>query len=90
MKNKLPFKQKNHGNAKIRTFDSNVDEHELKWHRDRETRMVEVLESDNWKVQLDNELPVILEVGKSYLIPEGIFHRVIKGNGDLKVSITFI
>jgi len=90
MKNKLPFIQKEHNNTKIRTFDSNVDEHELKWHRDRENRLVEVLESDNWKVQLDNELPITLEVGKSYLIPEGTYHRVIKGNGDLKVSISFL
>lgn len=90
MDSKLPFNQKDYGNVKVRTFDSNVDEHELKWHRDRESRIVQVIESDNWKVQLDNELPVLLESGKSYLIPKGVFHRVIKGNGDLKLSITFL
>jgi hypothetical protein len=52
--------------------------------------MVEVIESDNWKFQLDNELPTTLIVGEKYLIPEGVYHRIIKGNGDLKVSITFL
>ena len=52
--------------------------------------MVEVIESDNWKFQLDNELPTTLVVGEKYLIPEGVYHRIIKGNGDLKVSITFL
>lgn len=90
MENKLPFNQIDNGKVKIRTFDSKIDEHELKWHRDRESRMVTVIESDNWRVQLDNELPVLLESGKSYLIPKGVFHRVIKGDGDLKISITFL
>jgi hypothetical protein len=86
----VPYQETISENKKIRVFTESVDDGELKWHRDRESRLVEVLESNNWKVQLDNELPVTLEVGKSYLIPEGVFHRVIKGNGDLKVSITFV
>jgi len=87
---KTPYQETISEDKKIRVFTESVDDGELKWHRDKEDRIVKVLESNNWKVQLDNELPVILEVGKSYLIPEGVFHRVIKGNGDLKVSITFI
>jgi hypothetical protein len=74
----------------LRVFTESVDDGELKWHRDRESRMVEVIESDNWKFQLDNELPTTLIVGEKYLIPEGVYHRIIKGNGDLKVSITFL
>jgi hypothetical protein len=41
-------------------------------------------------IQLDNELPILLEKGKEIFIPKGLYHRVIKGNGDLKVSIKFI
>ena len=76
--------------SKIRIFESNVDSGELHWHRDREDRLVEVLEGSGWMLQLDNELPVEMKVGEKYLIPEGIYHRTIKGNGDLKIKINFV
>jgi hypothetical protein len=28
--------------------------------------------------------------GGEYIIPEGIYHRTIKGDGDLKIKITFM
>jgi uncharacterized protein YvpB len=75
---------------KVRVFTESVEGEELKWHRDREDRVVKVLESNKWFLQMDDELPKELVVGESYLIPQGTYHRVIKGKGDLKVSITFI
>ena len=83
----LPFVEESKNNFRIRTFSENVDSDELKWHRDRENRIVEVIDSNNWKLQMDNELPIVLENGKKYYIPMGEYHRVIKGSGDLKVSI---
>jgi hypothetical protein len=83
----LPFRQEIIDDIRIRTFDENVDDEELKWHRDRENRLVEILESDNWYLQMDNELPIKLIVGEKYFIPEGVYHRVIKGNSKLKVRI---
>jgi oxalate decarboxylase/phosphoglucose isomerase-like protein (cupin superfamily) len=77
-------------NSKIRVFNSEVDSGELHWHRDRETRLVEVIEGNGWELQLDDKLPVKMEVGSEYLIPKGIYHRTIKGYGDLKIKITFI
>lgn len=76
--------------SKIRVFESNVDSGELHWHRDREDREVEILEGNGWMLQLDNELPVEMKVGEKYFIPEGIYHRTIKGNGDLKIKINFV
>lgn len=76
--------------SKIRVFESNVDSGELHWHRDRENRLIEVLEGNGWMLQLDDELPVEMKVGNQYLIPEGIYHRTIKGNGDLKIKIDFV
>lgn len=76
--------------SKIRVFESNVDSGELHWHRDRETRLVEVIEGNGWSLQLDNKLPIKMNVGGEYLIPEGIYHRTIKGEGNLKIKITFI
>jgi quercetin dioxygenase-like cupin family protein len=74
---------------KIRTFTEDIDVGELMWHRDRENRLVEVLDGTNWQVQLDNELPTELKPGSKIYIPEGVYHRVIKGSGDLKVKITY-
>lgn len=74
-------------NEKIRVFTHDVDSGELMWHRDRNDRIVEILESDGWKLQLDNELPVDMLVGKKYFIPEGVYHRTIKGKGNLVIKI---
>jgi hypothetical protein len=83
----LPFQQEIIDETKFRTFDENVDEEELKWHRDRESRIVEILDGQNWFLQMDNELPKPLIIGEKYFIPEGVYHRVIKGIGNLKISI---
>jgi hypothetical protein len=71
----------------LREFKENVNPEELIWHQDREDRKVKVIKSNNWKLQMDNELPVTLEVGKTYYIPAYEYHRVIKGTGDLVVEI---
>jgi len=86
----LPFKQIDKGNVKIRSFDPNVDEHELMWHRDREDRIVTILESNGWKFQMDDELPVELNEGDEIFIPKDTFHRVIKGIGEFKIKVKFI
>jgi len=36
-------------------------------------------------IQIDNELPKIID---KVFVPIGVYHRVIKGTGDLKVKIT--
>jgi hypothetical protein len=38
-------------------------------------------------IQFDDELPEVLEEGKEFFIPKGLYHRVIKGNADLVVLI---
>jgi hypothetical protein len=52
--------------------------------------LVEVIDGDNWGLQFDNELPIKLVKGESYIIPEGLYHRVIKGDGELKVKISYL
>ena len=76
--------------VKLRTFDINVNADELKWHRDREDRLVEIIDGENWGLQFDNELPKRLVKGGLYIIPEGVYHRVIKGDGELKVKINYL
>jgi hypothetical protein len=85
----LPFIQENlSDNIKIRTFKSDVESGELMWHRDREDRLVEILECNNWKYQSDNNLPLEMKKGDKIFIPKGEYHRVIKGDGDLVVRVT--
>ena len=84
---KLPFKETSVGdNSYIREFSENVDTHELEWHVDKEDRIVEVIENNNWEVQIDNELPKLLS--DKLFIPKETYHRVIKGNKNLIVRIT--
>jgi hypothetical protein len=69
----------------IRKFDKNIDPVELMWHMDNEDRLVEALESTDWLMQLDDSLPIILN--KPIFIPKHMYHRVIKGTGNLLVKI---
>ena len=69
----------------IREFDENIDPIELKWHRDNENRIVEIVGKTDWKLQLENQLPV--SINQPISIPKGEWHRVIKGNGKLTLKI---
>jgi hypothetical protein len=85
----LPFTEVDNGNFKLRTFLENVDDAELKWHQDLEDRLVSPLHETDWMVQLDNEFPRKLVIGEEILIPKYVWHRLIKGSGDLEVKIVF-
>jgi len=70
-----------------RTFDVNVPEHELVWHRDHNTRSITVVEGEGWQFQFDNQLPRLLKVGDQFEVCGGVYHRLIKGDSDLKLRI---
>ena len=74
-------------NISVREFDQNINSEELVWHRDKEDRIVEVLSNEDWFFQMDNELPIILQEGDVLFIPKGTYHRVKRGEGDLKIKI---
>ena len=69
----------------IREFNENIDPIELMWHRDNEDRVVEIIGKTDWKIQLDNQLPT--SINESISIPRHMWHRVIKGTGNLKLKI---
>lgn len=71
----------------IRTFNKNVPDEELIWHRDKRHRVIEILEGNEWKLQFDNKMPKPLKIGKKVFIPAMTYHRIIKGNTDLVVRI---
>ena len=72
----------------LREFKESINSDELIWHLDREDREILILESNGWKLQMDNELPKELVKGDTHFIPKMTYHRVIKGNGDLRLRLT--
>ena len=83
----FPFKETHlQDNLYLREFEESVDTDDLEWHRDRENRIVEIIGETDWELQMDNQLPQRM-TGKIF-IPKEVWHRVIKGNSDLKVKIT--
>ena len=84
----FPFEEEQIDNYNfIRTFSADVDEMELIWHEDKENRIITILEGNGWKFQFDEELPIEMTKGKSISIEKGRLHRVIKGNGPLKIKL---
>lgn len=82
----LPFKEEIiSNNTFIREFKQDTDSGDFMWHRDHENRIIESIGETDWMIQIDNELPKLIE-GKVF-IPMGVFHRVIKGTGDLKIKL---
>ena len=68
----------------IRKFSQEIDPIELMWHRDLKNRRVRTVEGNDWKIQIENELPKSFD---SVIIPKLTWHRVIKGSGDLVLEI---
>lgn len=80
-----PFDEHMEGEIYIRTFSSDVNPGELKWHFDEEDRIIESMGETDWKFQFDNKLPHIIS-GKIH-IPKGEWHRIIKGTRNLELRI---
>jgi hypothetical protein len=71
--------------AIIRTFDKDINSDELLWHRDGEDRIIEAIGNTDWKIQLDNQIPISLNM--KILIKKDKWHRLIKGTGELNLKI---
>lgn len=74
----------------VRTFHEKVNADDLVWHRDSNDRIIKIIEGNNWKLQYDDSLPMLLEQGRSYFIPKNDYHRVIQGNDVLIIEISEI
>lgn len=82
----LPFQEQQVSQKDfIRKFSQDTDSGHLHWHRDREDRIVEATHQTDWLVQIDNQLPQSLN--SEVFIPKGVYHRVIKGTGDLEIKV---
>lgn len=82
----LPFKETKLGdNEFIRVFHQDTDSGDYLWHRDHEDRIIESIGETDWMIQLDNELPKVIK--DKVFIPMGVYHRVIKGSGNLIIKM---
>ena len=83
----LPFSEKINNGVYIRTFSSDLNENELKWHFDEEDRIVICENNTDWLFQFDNELPITINKNEPIFIQKNIYHRIIKGTNNLKLKI---
>ena len=83
-----PYTQKNISkNVFTRVFNPEDNEMFI-WHRDKKDRIVKIISCNDWKLQIDNELPIILKEGFNYLIQKEVWHRIIAGKDLLVIEIT--
>jgi hypothetical protein len=74
-------------NTFFRTFTEDISKDQLVWHYDLKDRYMTVILASNWMFQFDDELPIKLEDNQKLFIPKLKYHRIIKGDGELKIKI---
>lgn len=83
----LGFKQEIIDDIIYREFEPSMDENQLYWHKDAADRLVEVVEGEGWKLQMDNEIPYSLVKNCEYFIQKETFHRLLLGKSKLILKI---
>jgi hypothetical protein len=69
----------------IRTFEADTDERDLVWHRDTRDRVIDVVWNTGWQIQFEDQMPVSINTVTE--IPRMVYHRLIKGEGNLILDI---
>jgi hypothetical protein len=89
MVNELPFEEivisTGATDTVIRKYSSEFDSEEFKWHWDEEDRTIHSINETDWMFQFDNQLPV--PISSKIEIGKGVWHRIIKGSGDLHLIV---
>ena len=71
-----------------RIFNRNLNSKQLIWHRDKEDREIKLISGQEWYIQFENELPVLLEDTKTFKIKKNTWHRIInKSKCDLEILL---
>lgn len=82
-----PYSEKRMGNLIVREFSSGTHSAELEWHKDHNDRHLRVVSGSGWKLQRKDNLPIQMNEGVTYYIPKDSWHRIIKGEDNLKIAI---
>lgn len=82
-----PYSESRKGSRILREFRGDVESRDLIWHQDKSDRRVTVIEGRGWRLQMQDGLPFTLIEGNTYDIPARTWHRLIKGQGGLRVKI---
>ncbi len=82
-----PDETENEKQIFVRQFPEDVAESELIWHRDKKDRRIRIISGVDWQLQLDNDLPVTMNIGDVFQIPKMLHHRLIRGKGKLIIEI---
>lgn len=83
----LPYIDEEHPDHTLRIFDSTFDANDFYWHKDKKDRLITAVSGEDWELQIDNQLPIKLEIDKVYPVKKETWHRIIKGTGDLILKI---
>lgn len=76
-------------NSWVREFAPDTDSHELVWHRDKNDRIVKVLDGVGWVFQMDEDVPREIRKGDTLYIQKETYHRLFKaGSSALRIQIT--
>lgn len=70
-------------NTFFRTFKQDISKDDL----DLKDRYITIISASNWMFQFDDELPIKLMDNQKIFIPKLKYHRIIKGDGELKIKI---
>lgn len=69
---------------------ANTNPYTLVWNLERKDRIIQIINTESdWKIQLDDRLPVSIKNGDSFYISANIYCRFIKGKGELKFKVKF-
>lgn len=82
--NKLPLKT---NNIKTRLLKENIESKELNWNYEKKDKKIKVIQSNDWMLQFENKTPRPLKEGQIISVPKGVYHRIIKGDGNLIIKI---
>lgn len=86
MEKSLPFiERKIEESVFIREFSQSTDSEDFIWHRDPEDRVISSISESDWMIQLEDCTPI--RISEPVHIPTGMWHRLIKGSGDLTLKI---
>ncbi len=71
---------------RVRTYTEPFDT----WFKEDSTQRIQVFSGEGWNLQISENKPILMEIGKQYSIPRKQFYRIIKGDEKLVLRVEII